>query len=53
MNNVNVLGVCTWLSGRFGVDLVATRWVFLLATIFGFGSPIIIYLILAFIKPRV
>jgi phage shock protein C len=47
-----LFGVCLWLADRFNFDVFGVRLVFLLALIFGFGSPIPIYLILALIKPK-
>jgi len=46
-----VLGVCAWLSDKFGLDVGGLRILFVAATVFGFGSPIIIYFILYLIKP--
>ncbi len=48
-----VLGVCAWLATRFDVDVTTVRIIFIAATILGLGSPILIYLILYFIKPSV
>jgi phage shock protein PspC (stress-responsive transcriptional regulator) len=45
-----VLGVCTWLADKFGFDIGGLRMLFVGAAIFGFGSPMIIYLISYFIK---
>ena len=45
------LGVCAWLSDKFGLDVGGLRILFVAATVFGFGSPIIIYFILYLIKP--
>lgn len=47
-----LLGVCYWLSERFGVSVEGLRWVFIITAILGIGSPLIVYLILAVIKPR-
>ncbi len=51
MTEKKVLGVCAWLSDRFDVDVSMLRIIFIIATILGIGSPIIIYLILALVKP--
>jgi len=45
------LGVCAWLGNQFGFDVVIIRLIFVLTFIFGLGSPFIIYLILALVKP--
>lgn len=47
-----ILGVCAWLSERFDMDVAAVRLLFIFATLIGFGSPIILYLILALVKPK-
>ena len=47
-----LLGVCVWLSDKLGSDVQTLRIVFVIATILGIGTPILIYLILAIIKPK-
>ena len=51
MTERSILGVCAWLSDKFGLDVNGVRILFAAAAIFGFGSPIIIYFILYLIKP--
>ena len=51
MTERKVLGVCAWLADKFGLNVGGVRILFVAAAIFGFGSPIIIYLILYLIKP--
>ena len=51
MNKRKILGVCCWLADKFGLDVGGLRILFVAATIFGFGSPIIIYFILYLLKP--
>ena len=46
-----ILGVCAWLADKFGLDLWGLRILFVAASIFGFGYPIFIYLILYLLKP--
>lgn len=46
------LGVCAWLGSRFDMDVQMLRIIFVIATIVGIGSPILIYLILALVKPK-
>ncbi len=46
-----LLGVCVWLSDRLGVDVSMVRLAFILAFIFGLGSPGLIYIILYFFRP--
>lgn len=52
MREKKLLGVCLWLSDRIGFDLGNLRLIFVIATLIGFGSPIIIYLILSLIMPK-
>ncbi len=47
-----LLGVCGGLAQRFGMDSTVIRVIFVIASIFGFGSPILLYFILAFIIPK-
>ena len=51
MTERKVLGVCAWLADKFGLDIGGVRILFVAGAIFGFGSPVIIYLILYLIKP--
>lgn len=47
-----ILGVCSWLSEKFELDVSGIRMLFIVAAILGFGSPIIIYLVLYLLKPK-
>lgn len=47
-----ILGVCAWLSEKFELDVSGIRMLFIVAAILGFGSPILIYLILYLLKPK-
>lgn len=53
MTEKKILGVCAWLSDRFDMDVSMLRIIFVIATVLGVGSPILIYLILALVKPSV
>jgi phage shock protein PspC (stress-responsive transcriptional regulator) len=46
------LGVCAWLAEKFNLDVSGIRLIFIVAIIFGLGSPILIYLLLYLIMPR-
>ena len=46
-----VSGVCSGLSERFGISASFLRVLFLLASIFSFGSPILMYILLSIIMP--
>lgn len=52
MNSKKILGVCLWLSHKFDLDISGIRLLFITATILGFGSPILIYLVLYLVKPK-
>jgi phage shock protein PspC (stress-responsive transcriptional regulator) len=42
--NGKLMGVCSGLAGYFGGDPMVWRLIFVLGTVFGFGSFIVIYL---------
>lgn len=42
--NGKVMGVCAGLGNRFGGDPLVWRLAFVLGTVFGFGSLVIVYL---------
>ena len=52
MTKGKVLGVSAWLSDKFELDVTGIRLLFVAAAILGFGSPIIIYLVLFSLKPK-
>lgn len=45
-------GVCAGLAAYFGVDPTLVRVLFVLATLLGFGSAILVYLILWIVMPQ-
>lgn len=47
--NGKLMGVCAGLANRFGWDVTLVRIAFVLATLFGFGSAIIVYLVIGLI----
>jgi phage shock protein C len=47
--NKKILGVCAGLSDWSGIDTTIVRVAFVLATLVGFGSPILIYIALGLI----
>jgi len=51
MTKRKILGVCAWLADKFGLDVGGLRILFVAAAILGFGSPVILYLILYLVKP--
>ena len=42
--NGKVMGVCAGLANEFGGDPLVWRLIFVLGTVFGFGSLVIVYL---------
>jgi phage shock protein C len=47
--NKKVLGVCAGLANWAGIDAMIIRLIFAVATVVGFGSPVLIYILLAMI----
>ena len=47
--NKKILGVCAGLANWSGMDPMIVRLIFAVATLVGFGSPILIYIVLAMI----
>lgn len=51
IQNGMIFGVCAGVAKYFKVDVVFVRALFLLAAVLGFGSPVLIYLVLAICMP--
>ncbi|QHT67084.1 PspC domain-containing protein [Rhodocytophaga rosea] len=49
--NRKITGVCGGIAEYLNIDATIIRIIFVIATIVGFGSPVLIYLILMFIMP--
>lgn len=47
--NKKILGVCAGLADWSGIDAMIVRIAFVLTTLIGFGSPILIYIALGLI----
>jgi len=47
-----ILGVCGGIADYLGWDATLVRIIFVIGTIIGFGSFVLLYLILAIIMPR-
>jgi phage shock protein C len=47
-----IFGVCGGLARRFNMDSTIIRLIFVVAAVIGFGSPIILYFVLALIIPN-
>lgn len=42
-------GVCTWWGNKLGIKTTTVRMYFIYLSFFTFGSPVIIYFIMAFV----
>jgi phage shock protein C len=51
-NEKMLFGVCGGVAKYFGVDATLIRILWAILTIFGFGAPILIYVIMTFIMPK-
>ena len=51
-SDTKVTGVCAAIGRYFGIDPTVVRILFVLASIFGVGSPIIIYIVLSIVIPN-
>jgi phage shock protein C len=47
--NKKILGVCAGLANWSGMDAMIIRLIFAVAAVVGFGSPVLIYILLAMI----
>lgn len=47
-----LFGVCGGIAEYWGWDATIVRIIFVIATLFAMGTPILLYLILAVIMPR-
>ncbi len=47
--NAKVFGVCAGIGDYFGIDTMLVRIGFVAAALFGFGTPVLIYLAIALI----
>jgi len=50
--NRMIFGVCGGLGEFFGIDTTIVRLVFVLGALLGFGSFILIYLVMFFVVPE-
>lgn len=47
-----IFGICGGMAKFFNLDASLIRILWVVATIFGVGSPILIYLVMGFIVPK-
>ena len=50
-NGAMIAGVCNGIGERFGISVRLLRALFLIASIFYFGSPILLYFLLVIVMP--
>ncbi len=51
-NNRMIAGVCSGLANFFGIDPTVVRLIFVAGSLLGFGSFILIYLVLFIVVPE-
>lgn len=51
-SEAKLAGVCAGIGRYMSIDPTIVRLGFVFATIFGFGSPVLIYFILALVMPN-
>ncbi len=51
-NNRMIAGVCAGLADFFGIDPTVVRLIFVAGTLLGFGSFVLIYLVLFIVVPE-
>lgn len=47
-----LFGVCGGVAKYFGVDAALIRILWAILTVFGFGTPVLIYFVMMFIMPK-
>lgn len=47
-----VSGVCAGLARYFNIDVTVIRLLWLMAVVFGVGSPVVVYIIMAIVLPN-
>ena len=51
-SNRMIVGVCAGLANFFGVDPTVVRLIFILGTLFGYGTFILIYIVIFVLAPE-
>lgn len=51
-NNRMIAGVCSGLAEFFGIDPTVVRLIFVAGTLLGFGSFVLIYIVLFIVVPE-
>ncbi|MBC7521584.1 MAG: PspC domain-containing protein [Sandarakinorhabdus sp.] len=50
--NGKIMGVCAGIGAYFGFEAMWARLAFVVASLLGFGSPVLIYLIIGLVADR-
>jgi phage shock protein PspC (stress-responsive transcriptional regulator) len=50
--NGKIMGVCAGIAAYFGFEAIWARLAFVAASLLGFGSPILIYLVIGLVADR-
>jgi phage shock protein PspC (stress-responsive transcriptional regulator) len=51
MGDKKIAGVCLWLAEKYNLNVTGLRIVFVASAFLGFGSSIVLYIVLWLIKP--
>jgi len=51
MNNKMIFGVCSGMAKEMDIDPTVVRAIFAIATLMGFGLPVVIYIVMALVMP--
>jgi phage shock protein C len=51
-SNGKIMGVCAGIAAYFGIEAMWIRLAFVVAALFSFGSPVLIYLIIGLVADR-
>lgn len=50
-SNKMIFGVCSGMAKEMDIDPTVVRAVFAIATLMGFGLPVVIYIVMALVMP--
>ena len=50
-DNAMIAGVCAGLADEYSVDVPMVRLGFAVATLMGFGLPVVVYIVMALVMP--
>jgi phage shock protein C len=50
--NGKIMGVCAGIAAWFNIDAIWVRLAFVAAALFGFGAPVLVYLIIGLVADK-